>query len=472
MTVMRVGWVAFLVLLMCVPAAASQVNPQALPAGVHIAFGKDPSTTMVVSWTGLGAVVEPRVEYGLTPELGSRVAAAVKPIPGTAVEAYTATLTDLQPDTTYHYRVVHGQLSDLFSFHTMARDQSHLRITAWGDQGVPDPLNPAGENDGYSPVLTTALAKLLAPDLHLHPGDLSYANGVPRTWDQYFAMLQPFAANVPYMTAVGNHEREAGESFTQYDTRFPMPTDGTNRWWTLRIGAAQIISLDTEQACTPLAADDAIPGIVARNCDGGANPAQLDFLRTTLAAARAEPDVTWIIVFHHYLLWSDGSHGSNLELRDIWGPVYDEFAVDLVIQAHNHLYERTKTIVGDASASTGTTYVTVGTGGASHYEFISPPDARPEWEGAFDNEHYGALLLNITDDRILAEFHGIDARIHDTFAIVKDASGRPMQVPVVSDAEDDEAIVAPPQMPAAGLPILLTTLLVLAWGRKQRPDAS
>ncbi len=467
---MRAWWVAYLVVLLTVPSSSAQVDPPTLPVGVHIAYGNDPHTQMVVSWSGVAAVVDPRVEFGLTPDLGKSVLALGAPLPGASTAAYSALLGDLEPGTRYYYRVIHGQESALFSFRTASPDPSYLRITAWGDQGVPDQLNPVGENDGYAPAQTVGTGQRLAPDLHLHPGDLSYANGYAPTWDRYFTMLEPFAANVPYMTAVGNHEREAGQSFTQYDTRLPMPTDGTNRWWTLRIGSTQIVSLDTEQACTPLAADDAIPGIVARTCDGGANPVQLGFLRSNLQVARENPQVEWIIVFHHYLLWSDGSHGSNLELRNIWGPVYDEFGVDLVIQAHDHLYERTKTITGDAATPTGTTYVTVGTGGASHYAFQSPPDARPEWEAAFDNEHYGALLLNITDGMIRGEFHGNDAEVHDTFAIVKASDGRPMQVSFVDPELEEEPILAPPKMPGPNGVLVLALVAggAFAYARRQK----
>ena len=39
----------------------------------------------------------------------------------------------------------------------------------------------------------------------LHVGDLSYANGDPDIWESFLEGL-PFAARVPYMVAVGNHE--------------------------------------------------------------------------------------------------------------------------------------------------------------------------------------------------------------------------------------------------------------------------
>jgi hypothetical protein len=43
-------------------------------------------------------------------------------------------------------------------------------------------------------------------ELMLHVGDLSYANGNPNIWDSFIEGLMPFAARLPYMIAVGNHE--------------------------------------------------------------------------------------------------------------------------------------------------------------------------------------------------------------------------------------------------------------------------
>jgi hypothetical protein len=42
--------------------------------------------------------------------------------------------------------------------------------------------------------------------LILHMGDLSYAEGKAFVWDNFFEMIEPAAARVPYMIGVGNHE--------------------------------------------------------------------------------------------------------------------------------------------------------------------------------------------------------------------------------------------------------------------------
>ena len=90
---------------------------------------------------------------------------------------------------------------------------------------------------------TVHIAKRLASnggkgiDLVLHPGDLSYATGYESEWDRFMAQIEPISSYVPYMTGMGNHERDfpgsgnsigagdsGGECGVPTEARFHMPT--------------------------------------------------------------------------------------------------------------------------------------------------------------------------------------------------------------------------------------------------------
>src|SRR6185503_14328702 len=77
------------------------------PFGRHVAFGGDPTTTMWVSWATAEAVLVPYVEFGPTTSFGRKAAASTRAAPGTATRYHHARLDDLQPGTTYYYRVRH-----------------------------------------------------------------------------------------------------------------------------------------------------------------------------------------------------------------------------------------------------------------------------------------------------------------------------------------------------------------------------
>ena len=73
---------------------------------------------------------------------------------------------------------------------------------------------------------------------------------------------------------------------------------------------------------------------------------QASWLRADLAAV--DRDVTpWVIVAHHRAFYTCGStHSPVTSLRTAWQPIFDEFAVDFVLNGHNHVYERSLPIRG------------------------------------------------------------------------------------------------------------------------------
>ena len=61
-------------------------------------------------------------------------------------------------------------------------------------------------------IARTIVAADRGADIILHPGDLAYATGYESEWDRFMSQIEPLAANVPYMTGQGNHERDFPES--------------------------------------------------------------------------------------------------------------------------------------------------------------------------------------------------------------------------------------------------------------------
>lgn len=75
------------------------------------------------------------------------------------------------------------------------------------------------------------------------------------------------------------------------------------------------------------------------------------------------------------------SHASDGGVRDAWGELFDRYQVDLVLQGHNHAFERTDPIRGGKPTTPapdnstvypetdGTVYYTVGSAGRPRYRF-------------------------------------------------------------------------------------------------------
>jgi hypothetical protein len=377
------------------------------PRGRHLAFGPDPATQMSVSWQVPGPVAAPFIRIGERQgDLGEPIEAEIRALttpasvitedadpagavpatvgePGVTQYYLHAGLAGLEPGRTYYYSVGHrgwdtaGQAATLGTFATAPRERVPFTFTAFGDQGVTD--DAAG---------VAALVRTWRPAFHLHAGDISYAeNGGrglvtdpydPRVWDGFFAQIEPAAGSVPWQVAVGNHELEPWYSPDGYGgqrARFQFPAgvgSGPARpYYSFAYANVGFVSLDANDISHEIQANLGYTGGV-----------QTAWLRATLAAFRADPMIDFVVVFFHHCAYCTCiSHGSDGGVREQWTSLFDQYAVDLVINGHNHIYERTDPLRADDAtgaapagttvypASSGTTYIVAGAGGKSLYEF-------------------------------------------------------------------------------------------------------
>jgi hypothetical protein len=75
---------------------------------------------------------------------------------------------------------------------------------------------------------------------------------------------------------------------------------------------------------------------------GYSGGAQTAWLESTLAAARSDPSIDWVIAQMHQIACSSSAtgNGSDLGIRQEWLPLFDRYQVDLVLNGHDHDYER------------------------------------------------------------------------------------------------------------------------------------
>jgi hypothetical protein len=95
---------------------------------------------------------------------------------------------------------------------------------------------------------------------------------------------------------------------------------------------------------------------------------QAEWLRRDLAAN----PTTCTLAYWHHARFSSGLHGDNPVTRDVWRILY-EAGADLVLSAHDHLYERftPQDPDGRFDLLRGIRQFTVGTGGAPVYQFVT-----------------------------------------------------------------------------------------------------
>ncbi|MER5636263.1 metallophosphoesterase family protein [Kitasatospora sp. NPDC002227] len=405
------------------------------PMGRHLAFGGEADTQMRISWQTPAPVKRAFLRFGKAPwDLSHKVWAdqrvlhtpsLVQNAPELDQYYIHASLHGLEPDTTYYYGVGHDgfdpasqqAISTLRTFRTApargwrgGKAYEPFTFTAFGDQGVS--AHAAGNDN-------VILAQ--NPKFHLHAGDIAYADPMgqgqdadkvafnAKTWDDFFVQTETVAATVPWMVAYGNHDLEAWYSPNGYggeNARFFLPTNGPDPRlvpgvYSFKYGNVGVISLDANDVSYEIPAN---LGLTAGK--------QTTWLDRKLRDFRADETVDFIVVFFHHCAFSTThQHASDGGVRDAWVPLFEKYRVDLVINGHNHVYERTDAILGNKvskavpsgetvePAKDGVVYVTAGAAGRSLYRF----DAPDTYEGhehrldSVDTFHFDKGQVKVTE---------------------------------------------------------------------------
>ena len=350
------------------------------PEQIHLTWGEDPATNVYVSWASPGQAAHPRVR------IGQRVIPAESQqytdgISGETVWTYHARVSGLRPGATYAYTVTadnDASAADPFSatFRTAPQGRAGFRFTSFGDLATPNTNWVLSY--GQSAYAVEAVESF-QPLFHLLNGDLCYADlnpaVQPEVWRDFGNNNQTSAANRPWMPCPGNHEMEFNngpQGFTSYLTRYTLPDNrvpasagagtpsgsarscsspSTPTTWSTRTRAPSCRpgGVDPGGQHRP-SADRARhvvlpPGLLRRRAD-----------RLAGADAGGRPrtrSVDWIIVQMHQCAASSSAtgNGSDLGIRQEWLPLFDRYQVDLVLNGHDHDYERSFPVRGaDAAA--------------------------------------------------------------------------------------------------------------------------
>ena len=346
------------------------------PEQIHLTWGENPATSVVVSWASPEPATRPRVRIGQR-----LIQAEPRPytdgINGETVWTYHARIDGLRPGATYAYAVTADNDSDAAdpftaTFRTAPHGRAAFRFTSFGDLATP---NDAWVLSYGQSAYAVDTVESFQPLFHLLNGDLCYANlnpaVQPEVWRDFGNNNQTSAANRPWMPCPGNHEVEFGngaQGFTSYLTRYTLPDNRVpgfgGHWYSFRIGSVLFVSLDADDvvyqdaaafvtgpaAVTPVAStgNPAIEPGTSFYIKGYSGGAQTAWLERTLAAGRRDGSVDWIIVQMHQCACSSSAtgNGSDLGIRQQWLPLFDRYEVDLVLNGHDHDYERSFPVRG------------------------------------------------------------------------------------------------------------------------------
>ena len=199
--------------------------------------------------------------------------------------------------------------------------------------------------------------------------------------------------------SVGNHDYQADRaapSYRYFGDRIGPPGKG---YYSYDLGDWHIIVLNSELAIDGTAAEKA---------------AQLEWLKEDLAQHRRLCTMSY---FHKPLFTSSYREGIA-EMRTLWTMLYDA-DVDLILNGHDHHYERFRPQTPDGVADTtrGIEQIIVGTGGATLRGFRSKFGFRrrkAEGNSVMQIQgHFGVLILTLGSNSYRTAFLDTEGRVWD-----------------------------------------------------------
>lgn len=235
-------------------------------------------------------------------------------------------------------------------------------------------------NAGHTAPLpaVTATAKLVASlqGILLLAGDIAYLHGSAADFrDCFDPAWGQFRSR--WHAVPGNHEYESTGAGPYFDYFGEAAGPQGLGYYSVTIGDWQVLMLNSNIAV-------------------GRGSAQWEFVRQQLQLQRTPCTMA---VWHHPLFTS-GPNGPNANMRDMWA-LLETANVELVVNGHDHLYERfaRQTADGTAEPAKGIRQLTVGTGGAELYSFV-----RTSANSEFRLAEHGVMRLTLQPAAMQWEF--------------------------------------------------------------------
>ena len=246
--------------------------------------------------------------------------------PGAArYRAKHANLSDLQPGTEYTYQLGsdEGGWSEAATFTTQDTDPN-WNFLAFSDAQIGAGDSNEADGAGWQETLTRATEAYPDSAFIFHDGDQVNAESDPVA--QYEQFLAPDELDqYPLAVAKGNHELllDAGQ---HYNSHYNMPNSTAASQYYFERNNALFVVLNSNLATASMER----------------------YLRRTVAEHGEGKD--WIIVGFHYAPHSYGGRYDNTKqknLRENLGAAMSELGVDLVLNGHDHMYNRSYLMNGN-----------------------------------------------------------------------------------------------------------------------------
>ena len=325
---------------------------------------------------------------------------------------HSVTFEDLEPNTTYAYRVGDGKYwSEWIQFTTAEKTNMPFSFIYVGD----------AQNyiyDLWSRLIREGYKKAPEANFIIHVGDLIDDAHNEEEWHEWFAAGGWIHRTLPSLAIPGNHEyrplynkdiplRKKSLSI-QWNHQFTLPENGIDSLpetsYFIDYQGVRFIALNSNEKIDE----------------------QTIWLEETLKNNPHE----WAIAFLHHPIYSASTSRDNPKRRQAWKPLFDEYGVDLVLQGHDHSYARGSSSSTEKNLSIGTN--TKDVTGTVYVVSVSGPkqyDVKKDWKEydiSLDKSGQDKQLfqvITIDDNKLSYKSYTAIGDLFDSFELIKNSDG-------------------------------------------------
>lgn len=384
---------------------------------VRIVWTQNPAETALISWTTPTEGTSHTVYYDTQPRL-ARLPGYAFQSKGLPSRKYTmpveakvpagwaqnVVLEKLTPATTYYFVVVSdGVISREFHFITAPSDNRPIKFLYGADSrprsSTATPHLTRREMNRRLAALVEAQPEILAL---AHGGDYDTAGEwrYLRDWlsDHELTTTQK-GRILPIIPTRGNHEGREGRSV--FEEVFFLPGRSTPYYFATALSNRAVL--------------------LTLNSNASKGGDQRDWLQSELARHRSS-DGKWIIVQYHVPAYpSVKTYDNGAQQRLHWVPLFEDFQVDLVCEADDHMLKRTVPIYRDKhDPERGIIYI--GDGGLGVPQRV--PDSTRwylKYPGFATPAHH-VHLIELGDEKMRVTAIGLEGELLDQFSVAPKAA--------------------------------------------------
>lgn len=319
-----------------------------------------------------------------------------------------ATITGLEANTKYVYRLVNGEtVSETYSFETGSTKDFTFALV--GDPQIGASGNSTSDTENWG-LTVDYIVNTLDPDFLLSAGDQV---NTASSESQYEGYLNEKLASLASATTIGNHDSGSDA----YAEHYNLPNESTTYGTTTAGGDYYFVYNNTL--------------FIGINSNDQSTAEHKEFIQQ---AINANPDVTWKTVFFHHSVYSTASHWNNSDIvdrRNELPVIFDELDIDVVLMGHDHVYTRSKIMnVGTPTDQgsenevynpDGILYLTANSASGSKYYNLQDGAIEAGYAAKYDqSKRRTATEVTVTENSYtLTTYFADDNTLLDTYTIYK-----------------------------------------------------